>query len=105
MNIEQSREEFTDWLRTRPEVLNIGYDPICGKFVLREDQERWEAWQASRIPKVYREEDSEEMFQWLLRVNVFGYNDFEKEKIQELLSEIMLNKNLDVNERRKGSKK
>lgn len=48
MNIEQSREEFMNWLRTRPEVLNIGYDPKSGKFVLREDQERWEAWQASR---------------------------------------------------------
>lgn len=48
MNIEQSREEFMNWLRTRPEVLNIGYDPKCGKFVLREDQERWDAWQASR---------------------------------------------------------
>ena len=48
MDIEACRIEFMEWLRTRPEVLNIGYDPESGKFVLREDQERWEAWQASR---------------------------------------------------------
>lgn len=48
MDIEESRIEFMKWLRTRPEVLNIGYDPKSGKFVLWEDQERWDAWQASR---------------------------------------------------------
>lgn len=48
MDIEACRIEFMEWLHTRPEVLNIGYDPKSGKFVLREDQERWEAWQASR---------------------------------------------------------
>lgn len=42
------REDFVQWLRTRPEVLNVGFDPVSGRFVLREDQERWEAWQASR---------------------------------------------------------
>lgn len=47
----------------------------------------------------YREEDSEEMFQWLLRVNVFGYNDLEKEAISKLLTEIMLNKNIDLRKR------
>jgi hypothetical protein len=43
-----SREQFMEWLRTRPEVLNIGFDPVTERFVLREDQERWEAWQAAR---------------------------------------------------------
>lgn len=53
---------------------------------------------------LYREEDSEEMFQWLLRVNAFGYNDLEKECIGALLREIMLHKNLDANQRRKEAK-
>lgn len=42
------REEFEVWLRTRPEVLNIGFNKESGRYVLREDQERWEAWIASR---------------------------------------------------------
>lgn len=42
------REQFEAWLRTRPEVLNIGFVQETGRYLLREDQERWEAWQASR---------------------------------------------------------
>lgn len=54
------REEFEAWLRTRPEVLNIGFNKGTGRYVLREDEERWEAWQASReslVIKLPKEDD------------------------------------------------
>ncbi|MDI3149357.1 hypothetical protein [Serratia nevei] len=45
--MDKIREEFEQWLRSQPHVLNVGVSE-SGKYVLREDQIAWSAWQASR---------------------------------------------------------
>jgi len=62
---DKMREEFEAWLRTLPEVLNVGYNIETGRYFLDEDQDRWEAWQASRaaivveLPKPHFEFDGD----------------------------------------------
>ncbi|MGP1101996.1 hypothetical protein ACJ8OA_06125 [Serratia sp. CY68630] len=45
--MDKLREEFEQWLRSKPHVLNVGVRK-SGDYVLKEDQIAWSAWQASR---------------------------------------------------------
>ncbi|WP_250602188.1 hypothetical protein [Serratia marcescens] len=45
--MDKLREEFEQWLRSQPHVLNVGVRK-SGDYVLKEDQIAWSAWQASR---------------------------------------------------------
>ncbi|MBH2514861.1 hypothetical protein [Serratia ureilytica] len=45
--MDKIREEFEQWLRSQPHVLNVGVRK-SGDYVLKEDQIAWSAWQASR---------------------------------------------------------
>lgn len=40
---------FDKWLRSRPHVLNVGFDTKTGKYLLQEDEDCWQAWQARAI--------------------------------------------------------
>lgn len=38
------RSLFVKWLRSRPHVLNVGFNKETGKYVLREDEDSWQGW-------------------------------------------------------------
>jgi hypothetical protein len=40
------RAEFEKWLRNQPHVVNLGFNRSTGKYVLQEDEDSWQAWQA-----------------------------------------------------------
>lgn len=40
------RAEFEKWLRDRPHVVNLGFNKSTGRYVLQEDEDSWQAWQA-----------------------------------------------------------
>jgi hypothetical protein len=40
------RALFENWLRSRPHVLNVGFNKESARYVLQEDEDCWQAWQA-----------------------------------------------------------
>lgn len=40
------RALFDKWLRSRPHVLNVGFNRATGKYILQEDEDSWQVWQA-----------------------------------------------------------
>lgn len=82
--MNKSREQFEAWMKSLPYVLNLGFDKSTGQYILQEDRDRWEAWEASRkalileLPETESYEDGKDQWGYQEYTSAYPADELEK---------------------------